>query len=232
VTSDECEPLRHSSLVTRHLSLTMSYAVLLIPQPDGTTREVALGHTPLVLGRDESCDVPIVSRLVSRRHAQIAAVGSQYVLEDLNSRNGTSLNGTAISGSVTLRDGDRLSLGGSGEIVFLDNDATATRPNPPVVGVWLDTNSQVVWVNGRQLNPTLSPAQFRLLQLLINNSGQVCSREAMIAAVWPDVRDGVSDEALDALIKRVRARLAEIPGGNEYLVTLRGRGVMIRKNRE
>ena len=39
--------------------------------------------------------------------------------------------------------------------------------------------------------------------------------------------DGVSDEAIDALIKRVRARLAEAPGGQRYLTTLRGRGLML-----
>jgi DNA-binding response OmpR family regulator len=206
----------------------MPFAALLIYQPDGSTTERALDGAPVVLGRDETCDVVVISRLVSRRHAQISRVGNQYLLEDLNSRNGTQLNGQPISSSQPLRDGDRISLGGSGEIVFLDGDATSTRPTPPVTGIWLEQSSQSVWVNGQQLLPTLSPAQFRFLQLLISNKDHVCSREMIVAAVWPDIRDGVSDEALDALIKRVRARLAEVPGGSDYLVTLRGRGMMLR----
>jgi DNA-binding response OmpR family regulator len=49
-----------------------------------------------------------------------------------------------------------------------------------------------------------------------------------VGAVWPTAADGVSDEAIDALIKRVRARLGEIPDGQRYLTTLRGRGLMLR----
>ena len=74
----------------------------------------------------------------------------------------------------------------------------------------------------------LSPAQFALLHVLAEHTDQICTRDQIVAAVWPDVADGVSDEAIDALVKRVRARLAEAPDGQRYLATLRGRGLILR----
>jgi DNA-binding winged helix-turn-helix (wHTH) protein len=87
--------------------------------------------------------------------------------------------------------------------------------------------TQDVWVDGQRLSPLLSPAQFSLLKVLVERIDQLCSRSDLVAAVWPDASDGISDEALDALIKRVRARLAEAPNGQRYLMTLRGRGLIL-----
>jgi DNA-binding response OmpR family regulator len=98
------------------------------------------------------------------------------------------------------------------------------------VGVWLDVAAQDVWVDGLRLSPQLSPAQFKLLQMLAARIDQLCSRAEIVAAVWPSVADGVSDEAIDALIKRLRARLGEVPAGQRYLTTLRGRGLILHSS--
>jgi DNA-binding response OmpR family regulator len=171
--------------------------------------------------------VVVEGRLVSRQHAAISRSGATYTLEDLGSHNGTTVNGQRLAGPWVLRDSDRIELGGVGRLTFVDGDATSTRPQAPAVGVWLDMAAQDVWVDGLRLSPPLSPAQFNLLQALLERIDQVCSRGDIVAAVWPDAADGVSDEALDALIKRVRARLAEAPDGQRYLTTLRGRGLML-----
>jgi DNA-binding response OmpR family regulator len=94
--------------------------------------------------------------------------------------------------------------------------------------VWSDEAAQDVWVDGQRLSPQLSPAQFGLLQLLIANTGRVCTRDEIVAVVWPDDADGVSDDAVDGLIKRVRARLNEVPDGGRYLHNVRGRGLILR----
>jgi DNA-binding response OmpR family regulator len=208
----------------------MSHVALLIQEPDGSLREEPLLAERVVLGRDPSCDIVIAGRLVSRQHAAINRHGSTYTLEDLGSRNGTAVNGEALDGPRALRDGDRIDLGGIGRLTFADGDATNTRPVPHAVGIWLDAATQDVWVDGHRLEPKLSPAQYTMLQALVARADQICSRDEIVAAVWPDIADGVSDEALDALIKRVRARLAEVPGGQAYLVTLRGRGLMARSH--
>ncbi|HEX9372277.1 MAG TPA: FHA domain-containing protein [Roseiflexaceae bacterium] len=206
----------------------MSYAALLIQEPDGALREVPLLGERVVLGRDPSCDLVIAGRLISRQHACITRAGQAYTIEDLGSRNGTMVNGQPIDTSRALRDGDRIDLGGLGSLTFLDGDATSTRPIPAPEGIWLDVARQDVWVDGQRLSPRLSPAQFSLLQTLVAHVDQICSRQDIVEAVWPTAADGVSDEAIDALIKRIRARLGEVPGGARYLTTLRGRGVMLR----
>ncbi|MDZ4719716.1 MAG: FHA domain-containing protein [Roseiflexaceae bacterium] len=205
----------------------MTSAVLLIQQPNGTIQEVALQRERIILGRASDCDIVIEGRLISRQHAAITQSGQNYMLEDLNSHNGTSVNGLRISTPWMLHDGDQIELGGIGQMTFVDNDATSTRVRAPAVGIWLDLAAQDVWVDGMRLNPPLSPAQYHLLQFLVNRIDQICTRNEIVAVIWPDAADGISDEAVDALIKRVRARLSEVPDGQRYLITLRGRGLML-----
>ena len=53
------------------------------------------------------------------------------------------------------------------------------------------------------------------------------SRDEVIAAVWPDDEStGISDEAIDAMIRRIRLRLRELDP-TEFLVTVRGYGFKI-----
>jgi DNA-binding winged helix-turn-helix (wHTH) protein len=53
----------------------------------------------------------------------------------------------------------------------------------------------------------------------------VVSREELVQHVWPDAHtEGVSEEALDALVRRVRERIVQAGGERTYIVTLRGQG--------
>ena len=70
----------------------------------------SLGEAPLVLGRDESCDIRIVDYSVSRRHARIEPQGAGYRAVDLQSTNGTFVNDVPAS-VRELRDGDYLRVG-------------------------------------------------------------------------------------------------------------------------
>ena len=63
-----------------------------------------------ILGRDEA-DIQIDSPTVSRRHARIRISGTEAVLEDLGSKNGTFANGERVSTVVTLKDGDEVQVG-------------------------------------------------------------------------------------------------------------------------
>jgi DNA-binding winged helix-turn-helix (wHTH) protein len=64
-----------------------------------------------VAGRDEECELVIDAETVSRRHARITVVGGDVTIEDLNSTNGTHVNGTTISTPTRIVDGNRVSLG-------------------------------------------------------------------------------------------------------------------------
>jgi serine phosphatase RsbU (regulator of sigma subunit) len=63
-----------------------------------------------VLGRHPDCDIPIDVPDASRRHAQIVLDADAYYLEDLRSRNGTSLNDEVIQSRQKLNDGDRIRI--------------------------------------------------------------------------------------------------------------------------
>ena len=184
----------------------------------------------VVLGRDSTCDIVIPDRHVSRYHARITPTQEGMILEDLGSKNGTHCNGMPLSAPLVLQDGDMVQIALAQKFQFLTSDATmpltegAGRPGR----LMMDVRSRRVWINQQQLVPPLSAQQFRLLWLLYENQGQVISRADLIAAVWGEEQAaGVSDQALDALIRRLRDRLAALDPTHKYIDTVRGHGVRL-----
>jgi len=74
-------------------------------------REFPLAEGENVLGRAEDAAVALDAASVCRRHARIVVSGALAVLEDLSSKNGTSLRGRTVHGPVELSDGDDIRLG-------------------------------------------------------------------------------------------------------------------------
>lgn len=74
----------------------------------GQSIELKLARS--ILGRHPSCQIVIDANAVSRHHAQILWDGSKFMIEDMNSRNGTFLNDRLISGNQLLRDGDQIKV--------------------------------------------------------------------------------------------------------------------------
>jgi FHA domain-containing protein/uncharacterized protein DUF1707 len=66
-----------------------------------------------VIGRAPSSDCLLPEDCVSRRHAEVWRVGDRWMLRDLNSRNGTRVNGVRVIEAVEVRPGDRVNLGGA-----------------------------------------------------------------------------------------------------------------------
>jgi hypothetical protein len=185
---------------------------------------------PLVLGREPGCDVVIPDRQVSRYHARLTPGESGVVLEDLGSKNGTSCNGNLLTAPLVLQDGDLVQIATAQEFMFLSSDATMPLDAPVQRGgrLRLEMRSRQVWVAGRQMSPPLSAPQFHLLWLLYDNAGKVVTRQELVSAVWGDDQSaGVTDQALDALIRRLRDRLAEMDASQSYIVTVRGHGLRL-----
>jgi sigma-B regulation protein RsbU (phosphoserine phosphatase) len=78
------------------------------------------------IGRASDCSIPIKDRYLSRKHAEIIAVGSSWVLKDLGSANGTYLNGSRVERDEALKPGDRIRLGDT-EIVFEATERNTDR---------------------------------------------------------------------------------------------------------
>src|SRR5829696_3472900 len=134
-------------------------AALLIQQPDGTMRDVPLVAERTLIGRSPECDLVLEGRMISRQHACIRRDNAGYMLEDLGSHNGTTLNGQPLLSPQLLHNGDSVELGGIGRLTFVDDDATSSRILPPAADIALDTGTQDAWVDGQRLVPPLSPAQ-------------------------------------------------------------------------
>jgi len=184
----------------------------------------------ILIGRGPECDLVVADRQVSRQHARIRRTGPNYVLEDLASKNGTHLNGVPIKAEVPLQDGDVIQIALVLRLVFVGTEETIPlhREGLGAVGLGrlrMDPQAHRVWVGRNEIDPPLSPPQHRLLELMIQNPDRVISREEIVEHVWPEsAGEGVSDQAIDALVRRLRERLMEFDPGHPYVLTVRGHG--------
>ena len=79
-------------------------------------KRIELNTFPAILGRDPKCTIVIKDAEASRRHLRIKQRGRLFILEDLDSRNGTYVNGDRVI-NTTIKSGDKILLG-STELVF------------------------------------------------------------------------------------------------------------------
>lgn len=195
--------------------------------------------TTLVVGREPGCEIVIQNREVSRYHARFTLTPKGVTIEDLGSKNGTHCNGKPVIEPTLLQDGDIIQIALAQQFLFLGSDATATIPleggeldqliiQPMNGRLRLDKRSRRVWIGDGEVLPPLSVSQFHLLEILYDRQGRVVERQELITSVWGDKEAvGVSEQALDALIRRLRDRLAAIDPTHPYIITMRGHGVRL-----
>jgi DNA-binding winged helix-turn-helix (wHTH) protein len=188
----------------------------------------------IIIGRDAECDVVIPDRQVSRYHARLTVSDEGAIIEDLASKNGSFLQGEKISGPVMLQDGDLLQIALVQSFVYLSSDATMPMEHekvsvPQSAGrLRLDPRSRRVWIGQEEVLPPLSAPQFRFLQVLYDRQGQVVARHELVNEVWGDDDAlGVSEQAMDALVRRLRERLAILDPDHPYVITIRGHGLRL-----
>ncbi len=195
-----------------------------------------LDRPEIIIGRSPTCDIILPDRQVSRRHARIFREGETYFVEDLGSKNGTWVNGVPVREPTALQDGDEIQIALRFKLAFVGTGATApldVEGTPePLGGLHVDVEGRRVFINGREVQPPLSSAQFRLLSLLWQARGKVVPREEVVRYVWADeAAEGVTEQAIDALVRRLRERLAEYDPDHMYVVTVRGQGFRL-ENKE
>src|SRR3989304_534540 len=81
-----------------------------------SVQSFSLDGPSAVLGRHPACDIVLESGAVSRQHARILNVEGNYYIEDLNSRNGTYVNGRLFTGRQLLKENDQILIC---EILFI-----------------------------------------------------------------------------------------------------------------
>lgn len=186
---------------------------------DPTGREHLLVGEVATIGRAVESDIVITSKRVSREHAHVQRQGRRMVLADLGSTNGTFLNNERLLAPVELRDGDRVSIGDV-ELTFHDPESTYLETPFPELEV--DASAGIVRVDRQAV--ALSPKEFALLSFLYERRGQVCSKDEIGIAVWPEYNDGVYDYQIENLVRRLRSRIEPDPANPQMLLTARGMG--------
>jgi len=243
--------LLYSSVV---LMNTQNESSILLAQSGPLNGKRWILDRELILGRDQNCDIVISDRQVSRHHAKILHTPKGVILEDLKSKNGTHINGKKIIDPVVLTDGDVVMIAFAQQLVFLSSDATLPLDSQQINIVASDQNDRVssseiarklqldrkarrVWIQTLgeknnlievEITPPLSLAQFRLLDQLYINQGRVVSRFDLITTIWGESQAlEISMQALDALVRRLRDRLAAVDTEHDYIITVRGHGLRL-----
>ncbi len=204
--------------------------VLIILEGEQTGQRWTIDDEEFLIGRGASCHLVLPERQVSREHIRIYREQDTYYLTDLRSKNGTWVNGEQLKdATVELHDGDEVSIALAVRLTYVASEATAPLmidEQQHTNGILrLDRESRRVFIRGAEIDPPLSLPQYRLLELLYDGNGRVCTRDEVINAVWPDaVGEGVSEQAIDALVRRLRDRLNESEPDHQFVVTVRGHG--------
>ncbi|MFB0534951.1 MAG: FHA domain-containing protein [Anaerolineae bacterium] len=186
---------------------------------DPAGREHPLTGDTVTIGRAIENDVVITSKRISREHARVRREGWRAILEDLGSTNGTFLNDERVLTPVELHDEDRITIG---DVTLIFHDPDITYRDTPFPELEVDVAAAVVRVDRRMVE--LSAKEFALLAYLYEHRGQVCSKDDIGNAVWPEYHEGVYDYQIENLVRRLRSRLEPDPANPQLLLTVRGLG--------
>lgn len=197
--------------------------------------QVNLTKFPFVIGRARECDYVVDTTAISREHLVIEFHEQrQFVMRDLGSRNGTFLNGERVAPNrdYPLRANDVISVADEVELVFDDPATTAQLDVERLTteGLRIEPNTEDVYIGTQLIAPPLSPSQISLVKLLLENEGVVVTRDDIRLHVWGEGMM-VSDQAMDALVSRLRKRLNEVDPTHEYIITRRGFGLIFHNRR-
>jgi adenylate cyclase len=118
-------PFCHRTILAAVGQAKGSEARVVIRSPDGTSTEAKLGERTRI-GRHPVNPIKLADREVSKEHAEISRVGADWWIQDLNSSNGTFVNGRRVT-RFKLKDGDEIALGGT-VLVF---KTSVTAPQAP-----------------------------------------------------------------------------------------------------
>jgi len=196
----------------------------LIVDYGGSKRAIHVLEAPVTtLGRGETNDIVTEHPSASRRHAQLRLDGTDYVLEDLGSANGTFRNGARIGGPQRLEHGDTISLPGLSALFRLTDE---TFRETPSAGTWarirVDPRTAEVWVDEQPVAVTAK--EFLALRALIDRYGGLISKDDLARAVWPEYQGAVGDYNIEQLVSRLRRKLEPDPQHPQMLLTVRGLG--------
>ena len=111
-------------------------------------------------------------------------------------------------------------------IPLLEEFVLNTAPTLAQEKITFNENTKEIIKGPTVLSDLLSPQEYRLLRFLITNQGRIIERDEIVRVVWPDaqVLEGISDEAIDQLIYRLRQKTEDDPNNPKHTQTVKGQG--------
>lgn len=197
---------------------------IVVTRPGETFQLMVECAGPVVAGRDPTNVVVLPHPLVSRRHLQIARAGDGFEFEDLESRNGTVLDGEPLAGT-RITAGPAVAQAGP-FILSVSNSlaeetwtaAHAVRPPRTM----LDRGRRQFRIDGTLALDLLSAHEYAVLDVLAASGHEVVERAALGDAVWGAAQ--WDTYMLHNLISRIRKRISQGGADGDVIVTVPGVG--------
>lgn len=194
--------------------------------PDVRPDKYLLTDDVCAIGRLSTCHIVVPQAAISRLHAKIERRGTQYVLLDAGSANGTFVNGRQIHEAHVLRNNDEIGLAQPEAFLrFNDHEATDARPRKLQ---YIRREQRFIYKN---VPLDLSRNLTRLLLHLYEHLGEVCTRESCIQAIWND--QTIHKERYAQLhneISELRDKFQAIDSKAEIIKNRRGMGYFLDIN--
>ncbi|MEW6360158.1 MAG: SpoIIE family protein phosphatase [Planctomycetota bacterium] len=175
----------------------------------------------VVLGRRLDADVRIPDSTVSRHHARITETAKGFVIEDLNSGNGTIVNGQIIGRTTPLKHSDRVRIGKALFIFSTDEEAELSTLDKPAVS-FIDSSP----TNERTILGTIAPDEHSIATTSIEQvarakSGVIHARLKMVLQISESMQ---SELDLNQLLQKMLDGLFQIfPSADRGLIMLQER---------
>lgn len=95
--------------------------------------------------------------------------------------------------------------------------------------VLINTNKATVFKNGQEV--ILTAMEYKLFLILLNNRGNILSRNKLLEYIWDVEGDFVNDNTLTVYIKRLRYKIEDDPSAPMIIKTIRGLGYVIENDK-
>ncbi|HKC14924.1 MAG TPA: winged helix-turn-helix domain-containing protein [Patescibacteria group bacterium] len=148
------------------------------------------------------------------------------LLEILSSLDVSEQNALGKGASNSYLEEIGLSKNGKITIPLLQTFLRQNQSGNQKKGILFDPKTNQIKRGEQILSDNLTSSEFKLFKFLIENRNRILERQEIIESVWKDTKTrlGVTDQALDQLISRLRKKVEEDPNSPIHLLTIKGRG--------
>jgi pSer/pThr/pTyr-binding forkhead associated (FHA) protein len=197
----------------------------------GEYSEIMLGDGTVIVGRPTADSVPdigiIGEQRISREHMYISydSAGACFVLCDHKSKWGTYLNDETLEKGkeYRLKPGDIIGLAKTNDEILVEFEfVTSLDETITQEGLVIRIRGRAVYLDGEPLD--IKPAEWRVLEVLYNNRGKLCSIDQILVLGWPEHStdgDYPNEETIAQYIHRLREKIEFDVKKPRYILTER-----------